>query len=339
MALRVLRAGILSTVQDLGRYGSQRFGVPVGGVMDQYSHRVANLVVGNDEREATLEITLAGPRLEFTSEALIGLCGGDFESTIGGRPVPMARPVQVRAGSVLDIGSCRLGCRMYLAILGGFDVPLVMGSKSTYLGGEFGGYEGRALRRGDVLPTGEATAASYPELDSVAEEGRAFRYPRWSVKANSAFLAHNHHRIRFVPGRHWERFGEDVRHQFCNTEFRIGLDSDRMGYRLEGLALAPDPPIEIQSEAVTFGSIQIPPDGRPIVLMANRQTVGGYPRMGEVASVDLPLLAQLPPRDTVRFEPITLESSQKLYLQRERGLALTRESLRQRMRTCEHSST
>jgi len=331
MALSVQRAGILSTLQDLGRYGSQRFGVPVGGVMDEYSHRVANLVVGNDEREATLEITLAGPRLQLTCDALLGLCGGAFDSTIDGSAVPMARPLLVRAGSVLDIGRCRLGCRAYLAVAGGFDVPRVMGSKSTYLRGGFGGFEGRALRRGDVLPTGEARTTLYPELQGGAARGTSFRSPRWSVKANSAFLAHSHHRIRFVPGRHWERFSESNRQQFCATEFRIGPDSDRMGYRLEGPALDLDPRFEIQSEAVTFGSIQVPPDGRPIVLMATRQTIGGYPRIGEVASVDLPLLAQLPPRDTVRFEPVTLETSQGLYLQRERELALTRASLAMRM--------
>jgi len=331
MALRVQRAGILSTLQDLGRYGSQRFGVPVGGVMDEYSHRVANLVVGNDEREATLEITLAGPRLEFTRDALVGLCGGEFDSTIDGRAVPMARPVQVRTGSVLDIGACRMGCRAYLAVAGGFDVPLVMGSKSTYLRAGLGGFEGRALRRGDLLPTGKARRSLYPELRDKSARHGPLRYPRWSVKANSAFLAHSHHRIRFVPGRHWERFSESIRQQFSNAEFRIGRDSDRMGYRLEGVVLVLDPPLEIQSEAVTFGSIQLPPDGRPIVLMASRQTIGGYPRMGEVASVDLPLLAQLPPGDTVRFEAITLDASQMLYIQRERELALTRESLAIRM--------
>ena len=329
MALRVQRAGILSTLQDLGRYGYQRFGVPVGGVMDEYSHRLANLVVGNDEREATLEVTLLGPRLEFTCDTLIGLCGGDFECSIDGHRAPMARPVLSRAGSVLDIGACRLGCRAYLAVAGGFDVPLVMGSKSTYLRGHLGGFQGRALRRGDLLPTGEAPTGLYPELH--ARPG-PFQYPRWSVNAQVAFLAHGHHHIRFVPGRHWELFGEGARQQLCATQFRIGPDSDRMGYHLEGVALVLDRPIEIQSEAVTFGSVQVPPDGRPIVLMANRQATGGYPRIGEVASVDLPLLAQLPPGDTLRLEPVSLERSQSLYLQRERDLVRLREGLRMRMR-------
>jgi antagonist of KipI len=332
MALKVHRAGILSTLQDLGRYGYQRFGVPVGGVMDEYSHRLANLLVGNPEPEATLEITLAGPSLEFTQDTLIGICGGDFVPKLGGKSVPAARPVLLRKGSVLDFGTCRLGCRAYLAVAGGFEVPLVMGSKSTYLRGGFGGFEGRALRRGDLVPTGQAGSGAYPGLRRELEAGAPFAYPRWSVNANSAFLAHGHHRIHFIPGRHWELFTADSQEQFAGAQYRIAPDSDRMGYRLEGPMLSLHQPTEILPEAVTFGSIQVPPDGRPIVLMANRQTTGGYPRIGEVATVDLPLLAQLPPGDTLRFEPITPEDSQRLYLQRDRDLGIMREALRMRMK-------
>jgi antagonist of KipI len=332
LALKVHRAGILSTLQDLGRYGYQRFGVPVGGVMDEYSHRLANLLVGNPEEEATLEMTLAGPRLEFTEDALIGICGGDFGPAIGGSRVQTARPVLVRAGSVLDFGTCRLGCRAYLAVAGGFDVPRVMNSKSTHLRGGFGGLDGRALRRGDLLLTGQGAPGLYPSLRAEVEEGAAFAYPRWSVNANSAFLAHDHHRIHFIPGRHWDLFTEESQQQFAGVEFRIAPDSDRMGYRLEGPPLELEQPAEILSEAVSFGTIQVPPDGRPIVLMANRQTTGGYPRIGEVATVDLPMLAQLPPGDTLRFEPITLEDSQGLYLQRDRDLGIMREALQMRMK-------
>jgi len=332
MALKVLRAGILSTLQDLGRYGYQRFGVPVGGVMDEYSHRLANLLVGNPESEATLEITLAGPRLEFAQDALIGICGGDFAPTLEGVKLPSARPVLLRQGCVLDFGTCRLGCRAYLAVAGGFDVPLVMGSKSTYLRGAFGGFSGRALRRGDTVPTGEASLDAYPGLRQRLDSGARFAYPRWSVNANSAFLAHGHHRIHFIPGRHWELFTVESREQFLGVEYRIAPDSDRMGYRLEGPELTLNQPTEILPEAVTFGSIQVPPDGRPIVLMANRQTTGGYPRIGEVSTVDLPLLGQLPPGDTLRFEPIQAEDSQRLYLQRDRDLGIMREALRMRMK-------
>jgi antagonist of KipI len=334
MALKVLRAGILSTLQDLGRFGYQRFGVPVSGAMDEYSHRLANVVVGNPETEATLEVTLAGPRLALMRELLIAICGGDFQPSIDGRAVPVGRPLAVRAGCQLDLGACRQGCRAYLAVAGGFAVPEVMGSKSTYLRGTFGGFHGRALKRGDVLETGNPSELRYPGLQARIAAGEAVAYPRWSLNANAAFLAHDHHRIRFVPGRYWSQFPESSRQQFCATQFRIAPDSDRMGYRLDGLAL--DVPVlrlgEIPPEGVTFGSIQVPPDGRPIILMANRQTTGGYPRIGEVASVDLPLLAQLPPGDTLRFEPIDLEESQALYLQRDREIAIMREALELRMK-------
>jgi antagonist of KipI len=332
MSLRVHRAGILSTLQDRGRFGYQRYGMPVGGVMDEHSHRLANLLVRNSEEEATLEFTLAGPRLEFTETALIAICGGDFSPTISGHGVPGSRPVLVRAGSVLDLAVCRFGCRAYLAVAGGFDVPAVLGSKSTYLPAAIGGFHGRALRRGDELGVQRAPADLYPALQRALQAAEDFVCPKWSVHANSALLAHDHHRIRFIQGRHFARFSEQSRAQFVNAEFRIAANSDRMGYRLEGPALSLTEPGEILPEPVTFGSIQVPPEGRPIVLMANRQTTGGYPLIGEVASIDLPLLAQLPPGDTLRFEPIALEHAQELYLQREREMALMREALRERAR-------
>lgn len=330
MSVKVHRAGILTTLQDRGRYGYQRYGMPVGGVMDEHSHRLANLLVGNPEAEATLEFTLAGPRLEFTQSALIAICGGDFAPTISGREVPLSRPVFVRAGSVLDLAVCRLGCRAYLAVAGGFDVPVVMGSKSTYMPASTGGYQGRSLRRGDELQLKQASTTLYPSLQHALQTADNFVCPKWSVHANSALLAHDHHRIRFMQGRHFMLFSETSRSQITSAEFRIAADSDRMGYRLEGPSLTLNQPGDILPEAVTFGSIQVPPDGKPIVLMANRQTTGGYPLIGEVASIDLPLLAQLPPGDTLRFEPITLEQSQQLYLQREREMALMREALRER---------
>jgi antagonist of KipI len=233
---------------------------------------------------------------------------------------------------VLDLAVCRLGCLAYLSIAGGFDVPAVMGSKSTYLPAGIGGFQGRALRRGDELPVSRASAELYPGLHRALQTSEAFSCPKWSVHANAALLAHDHHRIRVIQGRHFARFSESSQAQFTAAEFRIGANSDRMGYRLEGPELSLSEPGEILPEAVTFGSIQVPPDGKPIVLMANRQTTGGYPLIGEVASIDLPLLAQLPPGDTLRFEPITLEHSQQLYLQREREMALMREALRERAR-------
>ena len=333
MALKVLRAGILSTLQDLGRWGCQRFGVPVSGVMDEVSHRLANLLVGNDENEATVEMTLVGPGFALTRDALIAVCGADFESRVNGERLPRARPVLVRAGSTLDFGPCRRGCRAYLAVAGGFAVAPVLGSRSTYLRGAFGGWHGRALKRGDLLPTGEADATLYPDLQRKLGERRAsVVYPAWSVAERVELLAPGPYLIRFVPGRHWDAFPSQARSRFVGSDYRIGSNSDRQGYRLSGPLLLPETPIEVISGGVTFGTIQVPPDGEPIVLMANRQTTGGYPRLGEVAGVDLPLLAQLPPGAPVRFQPVELATAQALLNERERDLARTREGIAVQLR-------
>lgn len=328
MALKMLRSGILSTVQDLGRWGYQRFGVPVSGVMDEVSHRLANWLVGNDETEATVEMTLVGPGFTVTRDTLLAVCGGDFEPRVNGQAMPRARPVLVRAGGALEFGPCRTGCRAYLGLAGGVQVAPVMGSRSTFLRGGFGGFHGRPLKRGDLLDTVPLDAARFPSLRQKLAAGRLrMAYPSWSATERVDLLAPGPHTIRFVPGRHWTLFAESVRGQFCASAYRIGAQSDRQGYRLDGPALEPAEPIEIISEGVTFGTIQLPPSGEPIVLMASRQTTGGYPRLGEVASVDLPLLAQLPPGSAVRFQQIGLEDAQSLLLARERDMARTREAI------------
>jgi antagonist of KipI len=333
MALKMLRAGILTTVQDLGRWGYQRFGVSVGGVMDEVSHRLCNWLVGNDEAQASVEMTLVGPGFTVTRDTLLAACGGDFEPRINGESMPRARPVLVRAGSVLEFGPCRTGCRGYLALAGGVQVPLVMGSRSTYLRGAFGGFHGRALRRGDLLDTPALDPARFPGLHQKLAVGRArMAYPAWSAAERVDLLMPGPYPIHFVPGRHWPLFAEATRERFCASEYRIGPQSDRQGYRLGGPTLVPERPIEVISEGVAFGTIQVPPDGEPIVLMASRQTTGGYPRLGEVASVDLPLLAQLPPGSAVRFQPIALEQAQSLLLAREREMARTREAILMQVR-------
>jgi antagonist of KipI len=333
MALKMLRAGILTTVQDLGRWGYQRFGVPVSGVMDEVSHRLANWLVGNDETQASVEMTLVGPGFTVTRDTLLAACGGDFEPRVNGESMPRARPVLVRAGSVLEFGACRMGCRGYLALAGGVQVPAVMGSRSTFLRGGFGGFHGRALRRGDLLDAAALEPERFPALHRrLAAERARMAYPRWSATERVDLLSPGPYPIRFVPGRHWPLFADALRQRFCSSEYRIGPQSDRQGYRLSGPTLAPEPPIETISEGVTFGTIQVPPDGEPIVLMASRQTTGGYPRLGEVASVDLPLLAQLPPASVVRFQPVTLEEAQSLLLAREREMARMREAILMQVR-------
>jgi antagonist of KipI len=322
MSVLVQRPGMLTTVQDEGRRGFQHYGVPVCGAMDAFSHRVANLLVGNDPGSATLEITLRGPHLTFDGDMLIALCGADLSPVIGNAPVPAGKPVWVRGGSELHFGACVYGCRAYLAVSGGFDVPPVMGSRSTYLAAGFGGYKGRALQKEDMLSTGAPALAAYPALKaSLQASGWSIALPRWSVSRHEELLRRSPQVVRIVPGRHWSLFDAPARQALTGAEFRIGADSDRMGYRLDGPVIGRASRAEIVSEAVTFGTIQVPHDGRPIVLMADRQTVGGYPKIAEVASVDLPLMAQLKPGDRVSFHEISLAEAQSLYLKREQELA------------------
>lgn len=332
MSVTVLKSGMLSTVQDRGRYGFQHFGVPVSGAMDLFSHRVANILVGNAADEATIEITLLGPRLRFEHASLIALSGADLSPAIDGQSAPEGKAIRVRAGAVLDFGAAVSGCRCYLGIHGGFDVPVVMGSRSTYETAGLGGLHGRALREADRLPVGAANGAPYPGLTRELEAtGRGFCAPKWAVNQHNEDLSRTPQIVRIVAGRHWEAFPPAAHSVLTQSEFRIAPDSNRMGCRLEGQTPLRGGPTQTLSEAVTFGSIQIPSSGNPIVLMADRQTVGGYPKIAEVAAVDLHLLAQMRPGDRLRFVHISLTQAQALWLKREQEILAIGEAVNLRL--------
>lgn len=315
MSIQVIRAGALSTLQDLGRFGHQHFGVPVSGAMDQWSHRMANLLVGNAETEATLEFTLMGPRLLFNNTQLIAICGADMAPTIDRQPVPQGRPVLLRAGSRLDFGMRVRGARAYLAIQGGFLAAPVMGSKSTFLRGAFGGFNGRALRKGDDIAAGTAQNC-YPQLARMLDDGDV-PFAALSEAVVPPLSTASPQVLRVTSGPQWDAFSDEAQAAFTNELFRISPQSDRMGYRLEGPKMALRQPLEMISEGVVFGTVQVPPDGNPIILMADRQTTGGYPKIAYIASVDLPLLAQMMPHEDVRFTLISLDQAQQLYIERE----------------------
>ncbi|MDG0810227.1 biotin-dependent carboxyltransferase family protein [Cohnella rhizosphaerae] len=327
----IVKPGLLTTVQDLGRYGSQHFGVIVGGAMDAFALRIANLLVGNDENAAGLEITMLGPEIYFAEAALVSVCGGDLSPRLNDRELPLWKTIVAPEGSVLRFGPARLGCRAYLAIAGGIDAPAKMNSRSTYLRAGIGGWEGRALQKGDRLPVGAPREAGKKLASLLADEAQAdgVAFSRWSVAPDLLPAYTPNPEVRTVAGQELALFEEESAERFFAGAFKVRTDSDRMGYRLsgEGDALRLREKRELVSSAVTFGTVQVPPDGQPIVLMADRQTTGGYPKIAQVASADLPLLAQTNLGGTVRFRPVSLQEAQRLYLVRENGIRTLRSGL------------
>ena len=299
--INVLQPGLFTTVQDNGRWGYQRFGIPVAGPMDRFAHRLANLVAGNQPSCATLEVTLAGPRIEFRRELLFAVCGADFELFLDGARVSMCTAHAARRGQCLAFGRLRSGARAYVAVAGGLDVPHVLGSRATHVASRMGGFHGRALAAGDVLAVG----------DRVARRARPGE--RRLPAAGAAG------RVRVLPGPDDQRFGAQGAAALAAGDYRVSAASDRMGFRLEGPALEQAGP-ELLSCAVPAGAIQVPPSGEPIILMADRPTSGGYPRIATVISADLPVVAQLAPADRVAFEICGLETAMQALIAQERAL-------------------
>ena len=325
MSVVVERAGLLTTVQDLGRR-AQRHGVVRGGVMDRRAARVANLLVGNDEGAALLEATLLGPTLAFRDDHLVALAGADLDARVDDVAVQIDRPFAVRAGATLAFGGARRGCRVCIAIGGGIDVPAVLGSRATDIAAHIGGVDGRALAPGNVLellPRGTAAGHRMRALLDAADAGAPCAVARWGA-ARSLGSAHtaDRARIRIVAGPELPLFRDGALDALTGTDYIVTPQSNRMGYRLEGAKLELRSALDMLSSPVTTGTVQVPPNGDPIVLMADGQTVGGYPRMAHVISVDLPLLAQLAPGAHVRFSPVTLDEAQRLYVQQERDMRM-----------------
>jgi biotin-dependent carboxylase-like uncharacterized protein len=308
----VIKPGMLSSFQDAGRHGHQPLGISVVGAMDQRAHRLANILVGNDAQTASLEITLTGPTLKFKEPCCIALSGADLSATLNGQTVALNRPLIVRPQDELAFGARKHGTRCYLAVHGGFALTPVLGSTSTYLRSHFGGWHGRALQKGDELAF--ARPLKNKSLEAVAME-------LWAIKIYlpAAIVDSSRQRIRLIKSALWNEFTPESCVALLTETFRVSPDSERMGYRLTGTPLLMSKPRQLLSEATTFGTIQVPAGGQPIILMADRQTTGGYPKMAYVATVDLPLLAQRAPGDALKFEAITLERAQELDAARERA--------------------
>ncbi|MFC0560253.1 5-oxoprolinase subunit C family protein [Halalkalibacter alkalisediminis] len=328
MSMKILRPGLLTSIQDLGRVGYQKYGVIMSGAMDPYALRVANLLVGNDEGEAALEITLTGPSLKIEQDILIAITGGELSPTIENKPIPLWKPVYVKKGSVLQFGPCISGCRTYLAIAGGIDVEEVMGSCSTYLRAGIGGFHGRALEVGDVLEFRAPSERSLLLIQQLLEKSDdLFSTTTWSVSKEFFVPDKKNNTIRVILGSHYEHFTKESKRVFFEQAFTVTPQSDRMGYRLSGDPLELTHSFEMISEAVSLGTIQVPPDGNPIILLADRQTTGGYPRIGQVASVDISLLAQVKPGERIQFKEVSVQEAEETYLNREKDFKELRAGL------------
>ena len=291
MSIRVLRPGLLTTLQDNGRHGLQHVGLCPGGAMDPVALALANALVGNEVGEAALEITVIGPELSFEEDTLVAVCGAEFKGAF-----PHNRPVLARAGTRFNVGRAVRGARAYLAVAGGFGIEPVLGSRSTYLPGRFGGFDGRALKHGDELPLRDPGASARFTRQKKAHEGTVkWSAPPHTLPDREPILVH------VLEGQHFASFDSNAQRAFFDTVWKIAPESNRMGFRLAGPALVRSEQNEILSGPTTLGSIQVPANGTPIALMADHQTTGGYPRIAEIVSADVPRLAQLAPGGTVHF--------------------------------------
>lgn len=302
-ALLIVKPGLLTTVQDLGRYGYQATGVPVAGPMDAFSHRLANQLAGNEPEAATLEITLIGPEMIVEADTTMAISGAHFEVACDDRPVAMGASFEVRAGQRLKFGRIIEGARAYLAMAGGVQTPPVLGSRATHLVSHMGGHEGRALVAGDRVPIA-AVPGPRPQRKAV---GLTLPSKRRAL-------------LRVVPGPQDDWFDADALKTIAGVSFRVSPRSNRMGYRLEGPPLARVREGELISEPVGIGAIQVPSAGEPILLMADRQTAGGYPKIGHVISADLPLAGQLAPGDFIEFLICSRQEAVAALIARERQL-------------------
>lgn len=312
MSIEVLHPGLLTTVQDLGRTGYQRFGVSVSGAVDPRSAAVANILAGNPDGEAVLECTVLGPQLRFDAPAVIAVTGADLGPTLDGVPVENYRALRVQAGQTLRFTGPKCGCRAYLAVAGGLDVPEVMGSRSTYMKAKIGGWQGRKLEKGDVLPL------RAPETEPKALENRALA---------PEFRGRSEYVLRVVMGPQDDAFTPGGISAFLSGVYTVTPEFDRMGCRMEGPEIKHIGSADILSDGIAFGAVQVPDSGQPIVMLADRQTTGGYTKIANVISADFRLLGQLKSGDRVRFEKISLAAAQEALLAQRASLRLLRHVL------------
>ncbi len=305
MGIKILQGGALTTVQDAGRIGYQNAGFSVSGVMDYRSFRMANMLLGNEESEAVLEVSLMGPTLTFMENNTFAIAGGDFSPTLNNKEIDLYAAIPAKKGDTLKLGLVKEGARAYIAFAGGMDVPLVMGSKSTNLKCGIGGYKGRKLEAGDEI------GFVNPKANLINMYKRYEHVREYQEKDIT---------LRVILGPQIDYFAEEGIRTFLESEYTVSDEYDRMGCRLKGPVIASKNGVDIISDGIALGSIQIPTSGTPIIMMADRQTTGGYAKIATVIHVDIPKLAQRTPGNKIRFQEVTVEEAAKLYKKEEREL-------------------
>ena len=326
MSVSVLKPGLLSTVQDCGRHGHAAIGVGRAGAMDVPAWQLANALVGNRGGEAAIECTVLGPTLRFERAAWIALTGAPIQAHVGACELPPWTACHLPAGSVLQLGGMTVGCRSYLAVRGGFDVATVLGSRSSDLHARLGHQGGRALQAGDMLPIGHAdTTGGSEQVDRV-------RILPWRLDPQPWFDFAGEP-VMLLRGSHWSQLDDASQERLHGARFHVGKDSNRTASRLDGQTLHLRAALELISEAALPGTVQLPPSGQPIVLMAEAPVTGGYPRIGQVAAVDLPRVAQRRPGDAVCFRLGTLDQAIARRAKSEQALDALLEHVRQRLQS------
>jgi len=296
---QVLKPGFFTTVQDLGRYGYLEYGVPISGAMDAFSHVATNLLVANKPNDACLEITLIGPELQALTQTQVAIAGGDISAKINGQNAPMWQTLDIHEDDVLSFERMKSGCRAYLSVRGGIDTPLVLGSRATYVRGGFGGINGRQLKTGDII---KGFDMSFLKVEYAMPEELLPQF-------TSQITAH------VLLGSQADMFTENGIRTFFSSQFRVTLEADRMGYRLEGPAVEHKAKAEIVSDALLPGAVQVPKNGKPIIVMRDAQTTGGYPKIAVTITPDVSLLGQAKPNDIIELSEVTMREAREKFLE------------------------
>lgn len=312
MGIEIIKGGLMTTVQDAGRRGYQRYGMGVSGAVDVHAYHYANILVGNERNEAVLEATMIGPSIRFQSDSVIAVTGGDLSPMLDGKPCPMYQAVPALKGSILSFGMMKSGCRAYIAFAGGLEIYPVMGSRSTYIKAGLGGFDGRKLKDGDEIAF--ARSGFMPKNLEKRILPEELRFEAVAGTAGSAGMGPREYTVRVLLGPQDDRFTEKGIETFLNSAYKVTDQFDRMGCRLTGPKIEHVTDGNIITDGIAFGAIQVPDSGEPIIMLSDRQTTGGYAKIASIINVDMPMIAQAKTGDTIRFVKTDIDTAQDLFI-------------------------